>query len=227
METSPTANRSLAGLFRALTGDTRTLLRQELQLAKTEITENISRMGREAIALAIGGFVAYTGLIIFLVGLGWLLAWAFTKAGLQPMFAAFLGIAVIGLLVIAVGGIFLLRSVAKLSHESLAPRRTLHTLHELKNGTSANAHHSTLESRHSAPATQHSTPSSKELQTRVETTEHRMEQTLGQLKHRLSPAEINSRLKHRISAEPYRAGAIAVAAGFLSGLIARRRFRHA
>jgi hypothetical protein len=39
---------------------------------------------RNAAALAIGGFIAYAGLLVILVGLRCLLAWAFENAGLSP-----------------------------------------------------------------------------------------------------------------------------------------------
>ena len=78
--------------------ETKTFIKEEVQLAKTEISENISRMGRNAVGLVAGGFVAYAGLIVFLAGLGLLLGFAFEKLGLQPPLAAFIGFAIIGLL---------------------------------------------------------------------------------------------------------------------------------
>lgn len=134
METGTFAKTSFFSLFRALTGDTRKLIRQEIKLAKTELSEKMSRMGRNAISLAIGGFVAYAGLITFLIGLGWLLAWAFSQAGLEPVLAAFLGLGTIGLVVMVIGCVLILKGVRTLSHESLTPERTLHTLQELKGG---------------------------------------------------------------------------------------------
>jgi ElaB/YqjD/DUF883 family membrane-anchored ribosome-binding protein len=215
--TAPRA--SVFRLFRALTTDTRTLLRQELQLAKTEISEKISRMGRNAAALAVGGFVAYAGLIVFLIGLGWLLAWAFSLAGLAPIFAAFLGLAIIGLIATAIGCGLLLKGLKTFSKESLAPERTLHTLQELK-GTRAAA----LASEQAEGAAK---PSSGEMQARVELTESRMGETLDELGERLSPQHINAEVKQRIQANPYRAGLYAMLAGLVSGLLLRRKYRHA
>ena len=210
---------SVFRLFRALTTDTRTLLRQEVQLAKTEISEKISRMGRNAAALAVGGFVAYAGLIVFLIGLGWLLAWAFSLAGLAPIFAAFLGLAIIGLIATAIGCGLLLKGLKTFSNESLAPERTLHTLQELK-GTRTAA----LASETAKGAAK---PSSGEMQARVELTESRMGETLDELGERLSPQHINAEVKQRIQANPYRAGLYAMLAGLVSGLMLRRKHRHA
>ena len=216
---NPTPPRaSVFRLFGTLTTDTRTLLRQEVQLAKTEISEKISRMGRNAVALAVGGFVAYAGLIVFLFGLGWLLAWAFSLAGMAPMFAAFLGLAVIGLLATAIGCALLLQGMRTLSRERLAPQRTLQTIQEFKGTRAASA---------AAPGLATSKASSAEMQQRVEATEHRMGETLDELGQRLSPQHINAEVKQRIQASPYQAGLYAMLAGLLSGLLLRRRFRHA
>ena len=220
METTTPGRASLLGLFRTLTSDTRTLIRQEIQLAKTELSEKASVLGRNAVKLAIGGFVAYAGLIVFLIGLGWLLAWAFEKAGLEPTLGGFLGLAIIGLVVITVGTLLLLKGVRTISKESLAPQRTLHTLQELKgterfHPSEAPAHH------------EHRPASSAEMQARVEATENQMGETLDELGHRLSPQHINSQVKQSIQANPYRSGLIAMGAGLISGLYLFRRTRRA
>ncbi len=219
IESTTAPRASVFRLIRTLTGDTRTLFRQEMQLAKTELTEKFSRMGRNAAALAVGGFVAYAGLIVLLIGLGWLLAWALSKAGLTPVFAAFLGMAIIGLVVTGIGCVLLLKGLKTLSRESLAPERTLHTLQELKGIRSPAAS--------AAPTGAGKKPSSKEIQTRVETTESRLGETLDELGYRLSPQHINAEIKQRIQANPYRVSFFAMAAGVLSGLVLRRKLRHA
>lgn len=173
-------------------------------------------MGRNAAALAVGGFVAYAGLIVFLIGMGWLLAWAFSKAGLAPVFAAFLGMAVIGLVVTAIGCVMLLKGMKTLSSESLAPRRTIHTMQEWK-GTKAPS---------DSQLRPEEKPSSAEMQARVEATETKMGATLDELGERLSPQHINAELKYRIQTNPYRTGVFVMIAGFLSGLLLRRRFSH-
>jgi hypothetical protein len=213
--TKPTrARSSVFGLFRALTGDTRTFVRQEIQLAKTEISEKLSRMGRNAVALAAGGFVAYAGLIVFVMALGWLIAWAFETAGLSPVISACLGLGIIGLVVIAVGCALLLKGLKTLSKESLTPKRTLYTLQELK-GTPP-----PLE-----PAPGAKKPTSKEMQVQVEATESRMGETLNELGQRLSPRNVNASVKAKLSSRPYSAGLVAMVAGLLSGFLLRRKFR--
>lgn len=98
------------------------LVRQEVQLAKVEITEKISRTSKGATKVGIGAFVAYAGLLALaaaLVLLG-------VAAGLTPWLAA----ALVGLLLI-VGGNLIVQS----GRRSLAPGepalpRTTHTTRE-------------------------------------------------------------------------------------------------
>lgn len=48
----------LSGLIRDLTRNVKTFVRQEFQLTRNEMTEKISRYGRDATSVAIGGAVA-------------------------------------------------------------------------------------------------------------------------------------------------------------------------
>jgi ElaB/YqjD/DUF883 family membrane-anchored ribosome-binding protein len=159
--------------------------------------------------------VAYAGLIIFLMGLGWLVAWALQKAGMQPVLAGFLGLAIIGLLVAGIGTILLLKAVKAFSSDSLAPQRTLQTIQRLKGDEQTRAVEEPAKPR----------PSSEEMQIRVEETEDRIGVALDELGRRLSPKHINAQVKHKIQENPYRAGMLAMAAGVLSGLLLSREFR--
>jgi len=217
METTMRSRSStLLGLFRALTRDTRTFIRQEIQLVKTEVSEKVSKLGRNAATLAIGGFIAYAGLIVFLIGLGWLLSFAFQSMDMAPALASFIGLAIIGFLTIGIGVIFLMKGLKTIQHESLAPQKTIQTLKDLKGG-----HHPAFEDSEEHKA------SSTEMQTRVEATENRMGETLDELGRRLSPSHINAEVKARISAKPYKSGLIAMAAGVISGLFLRRKLSQA
>src|SRR5437879_4484195 len=132
MDTASVSQTSVLGLIRALTGDTKTFIRQEVQLAKTEITEKIAKLGSNAVSLAIGGFVAYAGLLVFLLAFGFLLMLAFEAAGLSELMAGFLGFLLIGLLVIGIGGALIAKPIGQFKRESLKPERTIHTLQELR-----------------------------------------------------------------------------------------------
>jgi hypothetical protein len=215
MEPSTATHTSLFGLVRGLTNESRTFIRQELKLVQTEFFERISCLGRNAAALAAGGLVACAGLMVFLIGLGWLLAYAFESAGMGTTQAAFLGQAIIGLVSAMIGGALLFKGMKTISQNSFAPKRTLHTLQELK-GVESPRSRTTAE-----------TPCSKELGARVEATENRMEETMHELGRRLSPEHINAQLKQRIVEKPISAGFMAMLVGVMSGLLLRRKFRHA
>src|SRR2546427_7964673 len=88
-----------------------------------------------------GGFVAYAGLLVFLGALDLLLAFVFERIGLQPMLAAFVGLGIIGFIVIAVGGVLVLKGIKAFKTESLAPKRTIQTIQHLK-GDDRPAEHS-------------------------------------------------------------------------------------
>jgi len=200
------------GLVRNLAEDTKKLLRQEIELAKAELSEKLASFGRNTISVAVGGFVAYAGFIVLLMGLGWLVAWALQQAGLQPVLAGFIGLAGVGVLVAAVGAALLMAGVKAFSKESLAPQRTIHTLQRLKK----------TEPQVEAKTEPAPKRSSEEMQVRVLATEDHMAEVVGQLGRRLTPREINERVKNRIHEKPYHTGFLAMAAGVLSGLFITR-----
>jgi hypothetical protein len=213
--------RSLLGLVSNLTFEAKTFIRQEVQLAKAELSEKISKLGRNAITLAVGGFVAYAGLIVLLIGLGLLLGLAFENAGLSPAMAGFLGLGAVGLLVLVTGCVLLLKGVRTLSRESLAPERTVQTLKELR-GEEEDYY---SEHYREEDGENGEEPSTDELQARVEATENRMGETLEELGYRLSPSHINAEVKTRIQGNPFGYGLVALGVGVVSGLMLRSKLR--
>jgi hypothetical protein len=216
MHTMPAA-RPLFGLVGDLTRETKTFIRQEIELAKTEVAEKLKSLTQGVTSLLIGGFVAYAGVIVFLIGLGLLAAFALQKAGLDPMLAGFIGLGAIGLLVAGGGTIVLMKGLKNFTAESLAPKRTLHTLQELRGHEPAKP----------KPQTKPAEPkrTSAQLEAQVECTEDRMAETLEELGHRLNPQFISARLKGNLSQEPYRAGFVALAMGLCSGWFLTRKLR--
>lgn len=210
--------RSIVGLVRTLKVEVQKLFRQELELVKAELSEKLSVFGRNAAALVAGGVLAYAGLIVFLIGIGWLIAWALEHAGLDPALAGFVGLAVTGLAGLGVGMGLVLKGIKTMSKESLAPQKTVHTIQRLR----PSAPKPEL-AEPEVPAPKHS---SQEMQSRVERTEDRVADTLEELGQRLSPAQFHAQVKHRIREKPYRSGLVAMAAGVLSGLVLTRPSRH-
>lgn len=115
-------DRSLGELFADLARESSTLLRQEVQLAKTELSQKASQVGRDVASLAIGGLVAYAGLLAILAAVIIGLA----AAGLPWWLAALL----VGIVVIGIGYGLIQRGLTALKREDLAPRQTIESLQE-------------------------------------------------------------------------------------------------
>ena len=115
-------DRSLGELFGDLARDMGVLVRQEVGLATTELTHKATSAGRQLAVLAIGGLVAYAGLLAILAAIIIGLA----TAGLPWWLAAL----VVGVVVALLGWVLVQRGLTALKHADLAPRETMQTLKE-------------------------------------------------------------------------------------------------
>ena len=117
-----TDERTLGEMFAELSRETRTLLQQELELVKTELTEKASAMGKGAAFIVGGGLIVYAGLLAIVAALALVLI----AIGLPPWAATF----VAGLLVPGIGYLLIRSGLAALKPQELAPRKTIETLKE-------------------------------------------------------------------------------------------------
>jgi xanthine/uracil permease len=115
-------DRSLGELFAELARETSTLVRQEVELAKTEMTHKASRVGKSVGMLAVGGAIAYAGLLAILAAIIIGLA----ALGVPWWLSALL----VGLVVAAVGYLLVQKGRDALKQADLAPRQTIETLKE-------------------------------------------------------------------------------------------------
>lgn len=115
--------RSIGELFGQLTQDLSLLVRQETQLAKTEIQEKISRASRDLVALAAGGIVALIGGFAIAAAIILLLV---DPVGLEPWLAALL----VGVLLAGGGYLMLQKGLRDLKTVDPAPRRTVESVKE-------------------------------------------------------------------------------------------------
>jgi hypothetical protein len=113
--------RSLAELFSELSRETSTLVRHEVQLAKLELSQKASEVGKNVAAMAIGGFVLYAAFLALIFAMIYLLAEV-----MAPWLAALLVAVIVG----AVGAFLTLRGYNRLKELRLAPQRTVNTLEE-------------------------------------------------------------------------------------------------
>jgi len=114
--------RSLGDLFSDLSRETTTLVRQEVQLAKAELTQSATEAARGIGMLVAGGAVAYAGLLFLLLAI----VFGLIEAGLD----AWLSALVVGLVVVAIGAVLVLRARESLKPANLAPQKTVETLKE-------------------------------------------------------------------------------------------------
>lgn len=115
--------RSLMGLFADLWRETQTLVHQEAQLAKAEMSEKVSQVASGAGEIAAGGAVLFAGFIVLLfaaVGALELMIGSEHGIWLAPL--------IVGVVVMIIGYIVLARGRKQMKAESLSPERTLQSL---------------------------------------------------------------------------------------------------
>jgi hypothetical protein len=123
--------RSLGDLFSELAAETSTLVRQEVALAQTELTQKATSVGKDVGFLVAGGAVGYTALLVILaavvIGLTQLIS---SLTGWQLITSAWIAAAIVGLAVGIVAYVLVTTALAKLKNTELTPRQTVETLKE-------------------------------------------------------------------------------------------------
>ena len=117
-----TEERSLGELFGDLSRELGTLVRNEAELAKTELTAKAQHVGKSMASLAIGGAVLYAGVLAVMAAVILLLA----TLGLPAWISALL----VGAVVLGVGWLLVRRGLELLRQTDLAPRQTVESLKE-------------------------------------------------------------------------------------------------
>ena len=123
---------NLVYLLKKLRDDTTTLVRDEISLAKTEISEKVATTSRNVGYLAAGALVAYAALMLILQGLSFMLREQFILRGMREANATLLGFLIVGILVGMIGAFLILKALNTLKKESLTPTKTAETLKEDK-----------------------------------------------------------------------------------------------
>ena len=127
----PRIDRSLGELFSDLSQQTSDLIRQEMRLAKAELSEKLADVGKHAMMIAIAIAVGLAAVITVAAAITLLLV----DFGIEPWGAAAITAAALGLtaFLLAQSGVTALRK------KSIAPVETIHSLKEttqwLKNRT--------------------------------------------------------------------------------------------
>ena len=120
-ENRPLENRPLGDLFGDLATDMSNLVRQEVTLAKVEITQKAKYVGRNVGYLVVGGAIAYVALLAIVAAIIMLLAKVLPDWG-----AALL----VGVVIGVVGWLLIGKAMMALQNADLTPRETVETLKE-------------------------------------------------------------------------------------------------
>ena len=122
LPTEPKApEKSLGQLFSELTSDLSTLMRKEVELAKVETKQEVSRAGKAGGMLGGGAFAGWFALLFLSFALAWLLdEWMHTAL-------AFL---IVGLVYAVVAAVLVVRGRARMQSVNPVPHQTVETLKE-------------------------------------------------------------------------------------------------
>lgn len=113
--------RSIGDVMADLFRDGSDLIRQEVELAKAEMRENVSRMVRDSIGIAVGAVLALIGLMALTA------AAILALALVMPAWAAAL---IIGGALALIGLMLVMANVRAMRDTGLAPSQTMETLRE-------------------------------------------------------------------------------------------------
>ena len=123
MASVPQQDRSLIGLFSDLWRETQTLVHQEAQLAKAELSEKVSQVTTGAGEIAAGGAVLFAGFIVLLFA-----AVGALQLMIDSEHAIWIAPLVVGAVVMIIGYILLSRGRKQLTADSMVPERTVQSL---------------------------------------------------------------------------------------------------
>jgi hypothetical protein len=123
MASIPSQERSLLSLFSDLWRETTTLVHEEAELAKAELSEKVSQVTTGAGEIAAGGAILFAGFIVLLFA-----AVGALELMLPTEHSIWLAPLIVGLVVMIIGYVALSRGKKQMQAESLAPRRTMESL---------------------------------------------------------------------------------------------------
>ncbi|HEX6124231.1 MAG TPA: phage holin family protein [Pyrinomonadaceae bacterium] len=113
--------RSLGDLFSELAAETGTLVRQEVALAQAELTAKATHVGKNVGFLAVGGAVAYAGVLAILAGI---------IMGLSYFLPAWLSAILVGAVVGIAAFVLISSALAELKKTNIKPEETVESIKE-------------------------------------------------------------------------------------------------
>jgi hypothetical protein len=113
--------RSIGELFGQLSQDMTLLVRQEIQLARAEMSDKLSRLTTNLVSVIAGGFVAYVGGLALVAAL---ILGLRDLANISPWVSAL----IVGAVLAIAGYAMLRRGLTELKRVDLSPRRTVENI---------------------------------------------------------------------------------------------------
>jgi uncharacterized membrane protein YqjE len=121
MGTARTDEQGLGSLVSGIVEDLQDIVRGEVRLAKTEIREEATSMGKGAALVAGGALVALTGFILLMLGVTYLL---------NKSLEMWLSAGIVGLALLLVGGGLAMAGRSRITETSFKPAETIDSLKE-------------------------------------------------------------------------------------------------
>ena len=205
-----------------LQDDVKHLIKKEIDLAKTEMSEKFGAFGKHAGFAAAGGVLALIAVFMLLLGFGAVVSQLLQKAGLSAGTAYFVSYMGLSLILGGAGYFLIHKAMSEFAQLSLSPEKALAGAKgaepvplEIRKGIENNA-------KHSKPPK----PSSDDLQSEVIAARTRMDSEMSELKSRLTPGYLARSFFAGIKHHPTRAILIGASTG-LGGYLCWRNLHMA
>jgi len=116
METRP-----LSELFTELSQETRTLIKQEMDLVRVELSEKISHIVKDVAALGLGGVLLYSGFLTLIAAI---------VLGLAVFMPLWLAALLVSILIMVVGFVLVQKGRKDLVNMEMKPKKSTETFKE-------------------------------------------------------------------------------------------------
>jgi len=115
--------RSIGELFSELANETTLLVRQEVQLAKVELSQKAAKVGKQVGLIGLGGAVAYAGFLALVAAVIMLIG---------EYIALWLAALIVGIVVMGIGYVLSKQQLDELKRMDPTPKATIETLKQDK-----------------------------------------------------------------------------------------------
>jgi CTP synthase (UTP-ammonia lyase) len=220
MQNATVSRTPFFGLIGRLRDEIKTLIREEIKLAKAELGEKTSLFGKNAAILAAGGLVAYGGALILFTGIGALLAYFFSRGGMNPLLSICLGLVCIAVAVMVIGAILVFKALGTFKEESLAPEKTIDAIKHNREIDPAKEQAKEVEKHTELKR------SSEEIKSEIDTTQEMMKDDARELRQRLTPGYMGKAFAAGVRHHPLRAGLIGAASGLVGFFVVKQKLNH-